>query len=97
MAKGLKRFGLEMDRVVTSPLPRARRTAEILVEVLGSDLRLEEEPAAERRERAPRRSAVWLSSRTEERLAIVGHNPWCSDLVELLATGAERGRAASVS
>lgn len=89
-AKGLKRLGLEVDRVVTSPLPRARRTAEILVEVLGSDLHLEEEPRL-RAGSSASEVGRWLSSRTEERLAIVGHNPWCSDLVELLTTGAERG------
>src|SRR6267154_2788646 len=41
IAEGLERLGIEPDRILTSPLPRARRTAEIVAEVLGLEDRLE--------------------------------------------------------
>lgn len=85
-ARGLERLGFEVDKVVTSPLPRARRTAEILVHALGRPELLEAAQAL-----AAGRSAVevraWLEHRPEARLAIVGHDPWCSELVGLLVTG----------
>src|SRR5687768_10133352 len=39
IADGLRLYGLKLDRIVTSPLPRARRTAEIVAEAFdGRDL-----------------------------------------------------------
>lgn len=35
VAKGLKRLGLEFDRIITSPFVRARQTAEIVARVTG--------------------------------------------------------------
>src|SRR4051794_40169906 len=42
VARGLKRLGLKLDKVVTSPLPRASRTAEIVADVLNVAYLLED-------------------------------------------------------
>lgn len=83
VAQGLARLDLEVDRILTSPLPRARKTAEIVADVLGIGKRLElvdilgaGSQAATIRE--------WLGTRTEDRLMLVGHNPSLSDLINLL-------------
>jgi phosphohistidine phosphatase len=89
VAHGLRRLKLKLDRIVTSPLPRARRTAEIVAEILDAAYLLEESDAL----RAGRDAASireWLPSRTESRLMIVGHNPAFADLVGLLPTGTPR-------
>ncbi|CAN5915420.1 histidine phosphatase family protein [soil metagenome] len=85
VAKGLRRLKLDLDRIVTSPLPRAQRTAEIVAEVLDLEDRLETSDALRTGQGA---SSIrdWLANRSEARLMIVGHNPGLSDLVTLLAT-----------
>jgi phosphohistidine phosphatase len=83
VARGLRRLELDLERIVTSPLPRARRTAEIVADSLGLGDRLED--ADELRAGAAARSIRdWLSGRPEGRLMIVGHNPDLTDLVALL-------------
>src|SRR4051794_19229019 len=86
IAKGLRDLGLELERIVTSPLPRARRTAEIVADVLGLDDLLESAEELRAGNDAPSIKR-WLDTRTEARLMIVGHAPAFSDLVGLLATG----------
>jgi phosphohistidine phosphatase len=86
IACGLRRLGIAPDRIVTSPLPRARETAEIVAGVLELDHRLEEsESLHASREAAAIRD--WLLAQADSRLMIVGHNPALSDLVGLLTTG----------
>ncbi len=86
IGRGLAEFGLEVDRIVTSPLIRARRTAQIVAEELGKidDLEIAPELGAENSAETIR---DWLRERSEERLMIVGHNPSLSDLVGLLTLG----------
>lgn len=87
IGRGLKRLGLRPDRIVTSPLPRARRTAEIVAEALG----LEEAPEDSDALRAGNDAASlrdWLATRPETSLMIVGHNPMLEDLIGLLLRGA---------
>ncbi len=86
IARGLRRLDLKLDRIVTSPLPRARSTAEIVADALDANdlletadiLRAGSDAAAIQR---------WLKARTEDRLMIVGHNPALSDLITLLVLG----------
>ncbi len=83
---GLKRCGLTLTRIVSSPLPRAYRTAEIVARVLGNpdllqtadELRVSESAAS---------IAGWIAEQTDEELMIVGHNPALSELVGLLVAG----------
>ncbi|HEV3166290.1 MAG TPA: phosphohistidine phosphatase SixA [Isosphaeraceae bacterium] len=85
IAQGLRRLNLQLDRVITSPLPRAQRTAEIVAETLDITYLLETADALRAGQSA---SSIreWLNGRTEPRLMIVGHDPAFSDLVSLLLT-----------
>jgi phosphohistidine phosphatase len=84
VAKGLKRLKVEPDRVITSPLPRARRTAEIAAEVLGLADRLEHADVLKAGS-PPEAIRDWLESFGGESLMLVGHNPDLTDLLGLLA------------
>ena len=86
IARGLRKLDLKLDRIVTSPLPRARATAEIVADALGARGVLETSNVLQ----AGTSAATvhrWLRERTEERLMIVGHNPTLSDLGSLLVLG----------
>jgi phosphohistidine phosphatase len=86
IALALARLDLALDRIVTSPLPRARATAEIVADALALRKRLEISDLLSVGSSAGS-IQKWLSQRTEDRLMIVGHNPAFSDLVTLLVTG----------
>jgi phosphohistidine phosphatase len=84
---GLRRLGVAPDRILTSPLPRARETAGIVAAALGRSERLEtSELLHASRDATEIRDG--LQGRTEKGLMIVGHNPGLSELVGLLAAGA---------
>jgi phosphohistidine phosphatase len=83
---GLKRLGLKVDRILTSPLPRAYRTAEIVARVIGEPDLIETADELRAQESADS-IANWLGTRAEERLMIVGHNPAFSDLIGRLVVG----------
>lgn len=83
IGEGLARFGVEVDRIATSPLPRARRTAEILAEELGMEDRLENAQVLAAGSSA-RAIGNWLAERPEASLMIVGHNPVLDELLSLL-------------
>lgn len=86
LAQGLERLAIVPDRILTSPLPRASQTALLVAEALEREDALESAPELDVRATAESVRA-WLASRTETRLMLVGHDPWISDLVGLLATG----------
>ena len=86
VARGLKRLKIKLDRIATSPLPRAKRTAEIVAEVLGKSVEVEVADAL----RAHCDAASiqeWLKTRSEEKLMVVGHNPSLSQLLGRLVVG----------
>jgi phosphohistidine phosphatase len=89
IACGLRALDLKLDRIVTSPLVRARETAEIVARELNLRNSLEIANALQTGSSA---STVkrWLRDRPEERLMIVGHNPTLSDLISLLVIGSEQ-------
>src|SRR5262245_60602635 len=86
VARGFGRLGLTLDRILTSPLPRALETARIVAETLGRESDLEEaiELSADR---TAEQVAEWLRELSVGRLMIVGHNPALSDLLGLLTVG----------
>ena len=86
VGRGLAAFGLELDRIITSPLPRARRTAQIVAQELGLTDRLVTSPVLSADSDA-QTIRDWLRERHTDRLMIVGHNPSLSDLVGLLILG----------
>jgi phosphohistidine phosphatase len=86
IARGLRMLDLKPDRIITSPLPRARATAEIIADALDAREILETSNVLQ----AGLSAATverWLRERNEERLMIVGHNPTLSDLLSLLVLG----------
>ncbi|MFI5460208.1 MAG: phosphohistidine phosphatase SixA [Isosphaerales bacterium] len=86
IALALRKLDLKLDRIVTSPLPRARATAEIVADALDVRERLETSNVLQTGTAAATIQR-WLRERTEDRLMIVGHNPTLSDLVSLLVMG----------
>jgi phosphohistidine phosphatase len=90
IARGLRRLGLQLDRIVTSPLPRAAATAGIVAEALDADDLLE---TADVLRAGSDAQAIrnWLRERSEGRLMIVGHDPGLTDLIGLLVLGGGAG------
>ncbi|WP_435019537.1 phosphohistidine phosphatase SixA [Tundrisphaera sp. TA3] len=83
---GLRRNKVKVDRIATSPLPRALKTAQIIAQSLkATDLLEKADELRTGRDAAAVRD--WLAARTETRMMIVGHNPWISELLALLTTG----------
>ena len=83
VAKGLRRLGVKADRILTSPLPRAARTAELIAAGLGLSDVLEPDDAL-RADRSAESIRAWLKGRPEPRLMIVGHNPSLHELAQML-------------
>jgi phosphohistidine phosphatase len=83
IGRALRRLDLKPDRIVTSPLPRASATAEIVADAIGADDRLETDDVLRSGSDA-RAIREWLLRRAESRLMIVGHNPSLTDLITLL-------------
>ncbi|WP_406700039.1 phosphohistidine phosphatase SixA [Singulisphaera sp. Ch08] len=83
VAKGLNRLDFEVDRILSSPLPRARKTAEIVADVLGISECLEFADVLRAGSQASK-VHEWLGTRAEARIMLVGHNPTLSDLISLL-------------
>ncbi|RUL87353.1 phosphohistidine phosphatase SixA [Tautonia sociabilis] len=86
VAQGLKAMRIQPDRIVTSPLPRAEQTAEIVAKALGLADRVERDEALLAHQSA---AAIrsWLSGQEGEEVMIVGHNPAFSELVTVLPMG----------
>lgn len=83
VARGLDRLGVRLDRVLHSPWTRAVETANLLHRILEGESAVEaglaREPDAE------------LVARLAQgaRVAVVGHQPWMSELLGLLVTGSK--------
>ena len=86
IARGLRTLDVKLDRIITSPLARARATAEIIADELDARELLETSNVLQTGSSAASVER-WLRARTEERLMIVGHNPTLSDLLSLLVLG----------
>jgi phosphohistidine phosphatase len=83
VADGLRRLEIEPGKIVTSPLPRARRTAEIVADALGATDRLENADIL-RAGTSAGSIREWLRGQKEPTLMLVGHNPDLTDLLGLL-------------
>ena len=87
IAKGLKTLGLEFDYIITSPYIRAQQTAEILGDVFKLRKRIVLSESI-----APMGDPNQLLAEINEKytvnsLAIVGHEPYLSNLISLLTAG----------
>ena len=89
--RGLRELGVRLDRVVTSPLVRARQTAELLRDALAPDVDLDVSVHL-----APGGDFDTLlrdvAALGAERVAVVGHEPHLSGLVSHTLVG-PRGHA----
>ena len=83
VARGLDRMGVRLDRVLHSPWTRAVETAELLHRVLDGESSVEPALAREPDSELLGRLAGG------ERVAVVGHEPWMSELLALLVTGSK--------
>jgi phosphohistidine phosphatase len=89
VARGLRRIGIKLDKILTSPLPRASRTAEIVADVLGVAFLLEEADAL-KPEATAESIRDWFATRPEPRVMLVGHNPNLSEFLTLTLIGRPR-------
>jgi phosphohistidine phosphatase len=93
-AKGIRRLEIPFDALLTSPLLRARQTAEIVASALGIEDRLEEISGL-----APESTVEHLMfglTRYQERehLLLVGHEPLLGDTLSCLLSGGRQKAAA---
>lgn len=85
-ARGLSELGMKLERIVTSPLVRARQTAEILKEVAAK--RAELNTAKELRAETPFESTLEAVNRyNNDSIAVVGHEPHLSGFTSFLLVG----------
>lgn len=88
IASFLKDHGYRFDLVLTSPLVRARQTAEIAAGVLGIEDQLQEtrhlSPAGD-----PRRLLAEINGLGSGRILLVGHEPYLSGFISVLLSGRE--------
>jgi phosphohistidine phosphatase len=88
IAKGMKATGLSFDLILSSPLPRARQTAEIAAQAYGLRRSVEMTPNL-----APQGDPRRLMDELNERRArcktvlLVGHEPYLSRLISQLVAG----------
>jgi phosphohistidine phosphatase len=85
-ARGIRRIVASVDVVLSSPLPRAWRTAELLEEEAGWSAP-KPEPVLEAG-RSPAEGIELMEPHLEvASLALVGHEPYLSELASILLTG----------
>jgi phosphohistidine phosphatase len=80
IARGLAAIDVKFDRILTSPLSRAHRTAEIVADEFDAPDILETADELRAGHDAATIKA-WLETRPERRVMIVGHDPSFTDLV----------------
>jgi phosphohistidine phosphatase len=78
--KGLRTLGWTFDRVLTSPWLRAKRTAELL-EPLSEEKPIE---TALLTDSPSRELLALLAEKSVDSLAVVGHEPWLTELIQWL-------------
>lgn len=84
-ARGLRKLGLKVDVLLSSPLTRAHQTAQIVAHELGIDLQLSDAlaPGCD----LPRLTELLGEHRVAERVMLVGHEPDFSTLAGALTGG----------
>jgi phosphohistidine phosphatase len=85
---------LQVTRIVTSPLVRARETADILAAVTGA--KVEEEPALASGSSSGR-EILALARKMGAGAALVGHNPEMAEAVALAAGREEKVRPGTIA
>ena len=83
---GLEALGIHLERVLTSPWARAAETAAFLLPIASARPILEEGLA-----RDPDEDLLMAIASARVPTALVGHEPWLSELVAWLVVGDARG------
>ena len=86
-ARGLRRLGLAFDAILTSPLPRARQTADIVAAALGLESRLTVVEALQPNCSVEELLASLSDYQHCKHLLLVGHEPLLSGTAAFLVTG----------
>jgi len=85
-ARGLSELGLKLRRIVTSPLVRAKQTADILRDAI--DDKVQMSTAKELRPETPFEETLAAINRfQDDAIAVVGHEPHLSGLTSFLLVG----------
>jgi len=86
VAAALKDLGYEFDLILSSPLKRALKTAEIVAAVFQAEGRLEVtshlEPGGD-----PGKLIAEIAARRRQSVLLVGHEPYLSQLISVLLSG----------
>ena len=82
VVRGMRSLGWKLDRVLSSPWKRAAQTAAIIGK--------REPILTELLARSPRSELLGLLTTSGSPVAVVGHEPWLSELVSWLAFGDTR-------
>jgi phosphohistidine phosphatase len=86
-AKAMEEMGLELDRILCSPLTRARETAEIVARRLDMDVMEDERLAGQFDIRVLEK--IVRKGKTGERIMLVGHEPSFSEVIGTLIGDAD--------
>ena len=86
-ARGLRRLGLDFDAILTSPLARARQTADIVAAALGLESRLTVVEALQPNCSVEELLASLSDYQDRKHLLLVGHEPLLSGTAAFLVTG----------
>ncbi|HEX9445936.1 MAG TPA: phosphohistidine phosphatase SixA [Candidatus Binatia bacterium] len=91
-AKGLSKLDVAFDRILTSPLPRARQTAEIVAKVFKMKGEIEELPQLAPATPAEELVAGLAGYRELENVLLVGHEPLLGEAASVLLARERRVR-----
>jgi phosphohistidine phosphatase len=90
-AQGFRALGLELDAILTSPLPRASETADIVSAAYGKSPAPQVLPALATGARPTEVVSALRPFNKLDSVMIVGHEPQLSALASLLLTGSPAG------
>jgi phosphohistidine phosphatase len=84
IAAGMRQLQLKFDRLVTSPLLRARETADIVADAFGQEVEIWKslDPSED-----PRQLVAALRKLKDEDVLLVGHEPHLSQFISVLISG----------
>jgi phosphohistidine phosphatase len=96
-AAGMRRLGLRFDAVITSPLVRARETAELVIEGLANPPALQEDERLACGAGLGEYRTLLAPLPEKAHVLLVGHEPDCSRLIADLTGGEVRMKKASLA
>lgn len=87
IAAAMERLEMEFDLVLSSPLLRARQTAEIVAKALGITKKVRYSDLLAQPDIKPLIDHIKSLQKREPSILLVGHEPYLSELVSTLLTG----------